>query len=189
MKINRELIGNLMILLSERCKPLYHTKLLKLLYLTDEESARRTGAPLTWLSYNVWQFGPVAEDIYFSKIEGCNKFGDFVRFDALSDEKYIIRPVAVFNDSDFGDGDLQIVEDVIGQYGHLNTKQLVSITHTKGSLWERAKRAGRVQFSAQNRTSPVTLSFSDLLGDDELKRSIYYHTLENMQIQSAVYDL
>ena len=61
MYTNRNLIGNILILLSTRCKPLYHTKLLKLLYLIDEEATKRTGTPLTWLSYNVWQFGPVGE--------------------------------------------------------------------------------------------------------------------------------
>jgi len=187
MKINKELIGNLIVLLSDRCKPLYHTKLLKLLYLIDEEATKRTGAPITWLSYNVWQFGPVAEDVYFSKIEGVNKFSEFIRFDHVSDEKYIIRSVVKFDDAEFSDLDMQIIEDVIGKYGSLNTKQLVEITHNKGSLWEKTKKTYAIQFSGQNKTSPITLNFSELLGDDPFKKTIYYNTLENVELQSTLY--
>ena len=189
MKINKELIGNLIVLLADRCKPLYHTKLLKLIYLVDEESVRKTGTPMTWLSYNVWQFGPVSEDIYFSKIEGVNKFSEFIRFDPISEGKYIIRPVREFADSEFSDLDMQIIEDVIKKYGDLNTKQLIEITHAKGSLWEKTKRKYGVQFSNQNKTSSVTLNFSELLGEDEFKKTIYYNSLETIELQSTLCDV
>ncbi|MDR0865056.1 MAG: SocA family protein [Candidatus Symbiothrix sp.] len=189
MRINKNLIGNIIILLAERCKPLYHTKLLKILYLIDEEATKRTGAPITWLSYNVWQYGPVSEDVYFSKIEGVNKFSEFVKFEHLTGEKYIIRPVADFNDSEFSELDLQIIEDVIREYGHLNAKQLVDIVHSKDSLWEKTKRTVGIQFSGQNKTSPVALNFAELLGDDGFKKTVYYNTLENMELQSTLYDL
>lgn len=186
MKINKDLIGNLIILLSERCKPLYHTKLLKLLYLIDEEATKRLGSPITWLSYSVWQFGPVAEDVYFSKIEGVNKFSQFVRFDHVTDEKYIIRPVSEFDDSEFSNSDLQIIEDVIKKYGNLSTKQLIEITHAKDSLWEKAKKNYDIHFSDQNKTSSITLNFSELLGDDGFKKTIYYSTLENIELRSTL---
>lgn len=189
MKINKRLIGNLIVLLSEKCRPLYHTKLLKLLYLLDEESTKRTGSPVTWLSYNVWQFGPVSEDVYFSKLEGFNKFSEFVRFEHISDGKYIIRPVVKFDDSEFSDLDLQIIEDVVKKFGKLNTKQLIEITHAKDSLWEKTKRASGIQFSELNKTSPVTLDFSDLLDNDGFKKTVYYNTLENIELQSTLYDL
>ena len=186
MKINKGLIGNLIIMLSEHCKPLYHTKLLKLLYLIDEEATKRIGAPITWLSYNVWQFGPVAEDIYFSKMEGVNKFSEFVRFELVSDGKYIIRPINKFDDSDFSDLDLQIIEDVIKKYGHLNTKQLIELTHAKDSLWEKTKKMYDIQFSDQNKTSSISLNFSELLDDDGFKKTIYYNTLENIELSSSI---
>jgi uncharacterized phage-associated protein len=189
MKVNKQLIGNIMILLAERCKPLYHTKLLKLLYLIDEESTKETGTPITWLDYNVWQFGPVAEDVYFSKVEGYNKFSEFVRFHPVSDNKYIIRPVSEFDDSEFSDRDLEIIKEVIEKYGNLNTKQLIEITHSEGSIWERTKRKFEIQFSEQNKTSAVTLNFSELIRSDDYKKNTYYDTLEFKQMQSAIYDL
>jgi len=186
MKINKELIGNLLILLSEQCKPLYHTKLLKLLYLIDEESVKKTGAPITWLSYSVWQFGPVSEDIYFSKIDGFNKFHGFVKFDHISGNKYIVRSVSSFDDSEFSDLDLRIIKDTLIRYGHLNTKQLIEITHSKDSLWEKTKKKYGIQFSGQNKTSSITLDFSNLLTDDGFKKTVYYNTLENIELQSTL---
>jgi uncharacterized phage-associated protein len=188
MKINKNLIGNIMVLLAERCKPLYHTKLLKILYLIDEEATKKTGAPITWLSYNVWQYGPVSEDVYFSKIEGLNKFADFVRFDHIKGDQYIIKPITAFDDSDFSELDLQIIDDIIVKYGHLNAKQLVDIVHAKGSLWEKTKSASDIQFSKQNKTSPVTLNFAELLQEDNFKKTVYYNTLENIEVQSTLHE-
>jgi uncharacterized phage-associated protein len=188
MRINKNLIGNIIILLADRCKPLYHTKLLKILYLIDEEATKRTGAPITWLSYNVWQYGPVSEDVYFSKINGLNKFSEFIRFEHVTGEKYIIKPVSQFDDTDFSELDLHIIDYVIKEYGHLNSKQLVNILHSKNSLWEKTKRMAGIQFSEQNKTSPITLNFAELLDNDGFKKTVYYNTLENIELQSTLYD-
>jgi len=183
MCTNRNLIGNTIVLLSLHCKPLYHTKLLKLLYLIDEESTKRTGTPLTWLSYNVWQFGPVAEDVYHSKWEGLNKFSEFVRFDEVADGKILVKPIAEFDDSSFSELDLQIINDIIEQYGCLTAKQLIDIVHSRDSLWEKTRQQANIHFSAQNQTSSIPLDFSELLSDDGFKKTIYYSTLENLELQ------
>ena len=187
MKINKDLIGNISIFLAENCsKPLYHTKLLKLLYLIDEEATKRTGSPITWLTYNVWQFGPVSEDIYFSKQKGYNKLSQFVKFEDTGNNAFIIRPVARFDRSEFTDLDLEIITDIVAKYGRKTVKQLIEITHEKGSLWETTKRKADIQFTGDNKTSNVTLNFADLLGDDGLKKTIYYSTLENIDLQSTL---
>jgi len=50
-------IGNLLNYLSTRIPNLNMTKALKLLYLIDETSYMRTGVPVTWLDYKVWEMG------------------------------------------------------------------------------------------------------------------------------------
>jgi len=187
MKINKGLIGNISIFLAECCnKPLYHTKLLKLLYLIDEEATKRTGAPITWLTYNVWQFGPVSEDIYFSKQKGYNKLSGFVRFEDTGNNTIIIKPLAQFDCSELTDQDMTIINDVVDKYGHMNTQQLIDITHAKGSLWAKTKKRAGIQFSGDNKTSDVTLDFVELLGDDGFKKTIYYSTLENIELQATL---
>jgi len=187
MKVNKDLIGNISVFLAERCsKPLYHTKLLKLLYLIDEEAAKRSGAPITWLSYNVWQYGPVSEDIYFSKQKGYNKLSEFVRFENTGKDAYVIKSIVQFDRSELTDLDMEIINDVVDKYGHMTVKQLIDITHAKGSLWETTKKRAGIQFSGDNKTSDVTLNFAELLGDDGFKKTIYYSTLENIELQSTL---
>jgi uncharacterized phage-associated protein len=186
MKINKDLIGNIVIFLAERCKPLYHTKLLKLLYLIDEEATKRTGTPITWLSYNVWQFGPVSEDVYFSKLEGCNKLSEFVSFENVRNNSFIIKPIIEFNDAEFSELDLEIINEVVEKYGSMTTKQLVDITHAKGSLWDETKKKSDIQFSENNKTSDITLNFLNLIEDDGFKKSVYYATMENVELASTL---
>ncbi|GHT38797.1 hypothetical protein AGMMS49965_03180 [Bacteroidia bacterium] len=186
MKVNKNLIGNLAILLAERCKPLSHTKLLKLLYLIDEESTNRTGAPMTWLSYNVWQYGPVSEDIYFSKMEGYNKLSEFVRFDILPDNTVVITPIAEFSNDEFCELDIEIINGIVEKYGSKTAKQLVDMTHAAGSLWERTKSRHGIQFTESNKTSDITLNFVDLIENDGFKKSVYYGTVENIELASTL---
>jgi len=185
MKANKNLIGNLIVLLSERCNPLYHTKLLKLLFLIDEASVKKNGYPVTWLSYQVWQHGPVTPDVYNSKFEGQNRFSEFVEFKNAGENKFIIKPIIKFSDDEFSDLDLEIIEDVIAQYGHLNSNKLVDIVHAKGSLWHTIKERENLHFSEKDKTSNVELNFTELL-DSDFKRTLYYSTLENVELQSTL---
>lgn len=185
MKANKELVGNLIILLAGKCRPLYLTKLLKLLFLIDEEAVKRTGAPITWLSYQAWQFGPVVEDIFYSKNTGHNRFNEFVAFRNIQDNKCIIDPVAEFDDSEFSDLDLEIINDVFEKYGLLNTSELVKIVHAKNSLWHTTIEREGIQFSEDNKTSEIELDFTEQIKDD-FKKTVYYSTLENMEIKSTL---
>ena len=186
LRANKELIGNLMVLIANRCKPLYHTKLLKLLYLIDEESTLKTGAPITWLEYNAWQYGPVAEDIYYSKNIGYNKFNQYVQFTYIYENKYIVRPIIDFCDSDFTDRDLTIIHEVLDKYGHMNTKELIGITHAEGSLWDKTVKTADIRFSPNNRTSDIPLDFAELIGNDGFKRTIYCTAMENIELQATL---
>jgi len=161
-------------------------QVLKILYLIDEESTKRTGTPITWLSYNVWQFGPVAEDVYHSKWKGLNKFSEFVCFDEVAEGNFLVKPVVEFDDSEFSELDLQIINDVIEQYGHLTANQLVNIVHSENSLWKKTKQRANIHFSEQNKTSTVSINFAELIKDDSFKKTIYYCTLENLEFQSTL---
>jgi uncharacterized phage-associated protein len=186
MKVNKNLIGNILILLANNCRPLYLTKALKLLYLIDEEAVKKTGAPITWLSYNVWKFGPVTEDVFYSKSAGQNKFANFVRFESSSENKYIIKATAEFENSEFTKMDLEIIHYVIDQYGHLNSQELVRIVHKKGSLWYDTKEKNNIVFTKENSTSDIELNFAELLNNDGFKKTAFYCTLENIELQSTL---
>jgi uncharacterized phage-associated protein len=180
IRTNKELIGNLMILLANACKPLYHTKLLKLLYLIDEESVKRTGVPITWLNYKAWMHGPVTEDVYYSKIKGHNKFSDYVSFNDMANGSCIIKPVAQFDDGEFSDLDLQVINDILKLYGGKTARQLVDLTHQPDSLYDIAKKKHGIEFSEDNCTSEIEIDFQQLLDSDSRKAEFNY-ALENMK--------
>lgn len=180
IKVNKELIGNLMILLAERCKPLYHTKLLKLLFIIDEESVKKTGVPITWLDYKIWQHGPVSDDVFYSKLTGHNKFSEYVSFNHLKDGSCIIKSISTFNDGEFCDLDLEIINNVIDKYGDKSSRELVELTHRTGSIYDETKKKYGIEFSGENRTSDIEINFRDLL-DSCSKKAAYQYALENMQ--------
>lgn len=187
IQVNKELIGNLIIRLSEDCKPLYHTKLIKLLYLIDQESTMVKGTPMTWLDYKAWKLGPVSPELYYSKNRGFNKFGEFVRFESVGkNNSYIVKAVKPFDDSVFSTWDLEIMEDVIRKYGRLNTNELIRLTHEKGSLWSKVVETSKIRFSPTNQTSDASLNFLELIKEDDYKKTVYYATLENLEIQSTL---
>lgn len=180
IKANKELIGNLITLLAERCKPLYITKLLKLLFLIDEESVLKTGVPITWLDYKIWQLGPVADDVFYSKLPGYNKFSEYVSFNHTGDGSCIVKPISTFNDGEFCDLDLEIIHNIIQKHGKKSSRELVEVTHREGSIYDMTKKKYCIEFSEANRTSDIEINFRDLL-DSDSKKAAYQYALENIQ--------
>ena len=187
IQTNKELIGNLIILLAERCKPLYHTKMMKLLFLIDQEATLEKGAPITWLEYKAWKFGPVSQDLFYSKNGGYNKFSNYVSFDKKEKSfSVIVKPVKDFDDSEFSEWDLEIIDKVIGLYGQKTTEELIQLTHEKDSLWDKTVKRTGVKFSIENKTSDEVLNFLELIDNDDYKKSIYFSTLENLELKSTL---
>lgn len=119
MQINKDLVGNLIILLADRCKPLYHTKLMKLLFFIDQEATKTKGTPITWLDYKAWRLGPVSPELFYSKNKGFNKFSQFVNFESTgTNNACIVKPIKAFDDSEFSEWDLEIIDNVIQEYGN-----------------------------------------------------------------------
>ena len=185
LKLNKALVGNLILFLAEHCQPLCQTKLLKLLYLVDEEATKRYGTPITWLPYRVWKLGPVAKDVFFAKYPGTNLFDRYVKFEQQG-TTCMVKPVATFDDSEFSDLDMEVISDIVKKYGHLTAKKLVAITHRKGSLWSNTKERKHISFTAENSTSEEELDFSELL-DSGMKKTVYYNALESKRIESDAY--
>src|SRR6186713_76514 len=80
-----EKVGNGIIYLAERIKPLYKTKVLKLLYLLDEASVKEVGIPMFALEYRAWRMGPVSKEIYVDIDDGPHLLKAHIR--VLRDEK------------------------------------------------------------------------------------------------------
>lgn len=189
MAVNKDLIGNLIIYITDYCKnnsaPLFQTKLLKLLYLIDEESVIKNGAPITWLDYAVWQKGPVPSDIYFSKVAHMNKLNEYVSFEDRAN-RYLIVKKTEFKNTYFSEIDLSIIDNVLTKYGNKTSGELIDITHKEGSLWSKIVEEKNIRFTPDNHTSNEYIDFSLLIIGDKFKQFSYWAARECLETKLSL---
>ena len=77
----------------------FHTQLIKLLYLIDETAIKANGIPITWLDYKAWQFGPVAPETYYIKYKK-SVFDSFISLyeNNIGENKLLLFPKVDFDD-------------------------------------------------------------------------------------------
>jgi uncharacterized phage-associated protein len=197
-------IGNLVRLYSSRVEHLSLTKLLKLLYLTDETAVRETGTPITWLEYRAWKNGPVPADIY-QEIKHNERFAIGTHFISLDDyvkiertknprrdeqEEIFIRPKGETDMGIFSDYEAELFERIIKEYGHLNAKQLVEMLHRQGSLWHKVVEENQLalNFELFQNTSNCIIDFSDLIEDDEMLKMAAHSAFESLYFHKSLYE-
>jgi uncharacterized phage-associated protein len=194
-------IGSALNLMSQKLGPTYLTKALKLLYILDETSVKETGVPVTWLEYKVWKMGPVPFQLY-SRLKNNisldflppNELDNFIQVidvpnpvqpGGISKE---IRPVGEFVDDVFSDYEVELLEAVIKDYGHLTATELINKLHEEGTLWHKIVKDESLdrEFALQSNTSNHTIPFTDLIGDDPLKELAYRSAYEANQFYSEL---
>lgn len=183
VEVNREKIGNLLIYLAEKLKPLYHTKLIKLLYLIDEESVRNSGVPVTWLDYKVWQYGPVSPPIYEIHYKD-NCFAEFIN---CEQNKYgrLISPKKDFSDDEFSKYELGVIDNIIKKYKGVNAEGLVDQTHGANTLWSITKEENNIEFDSEiAKISNYSIDLSRLVKDDEMKMDNYLGAQDLMSLKA-----
>jgi uncharacterized phage-associated protein len=188
---NKDKIGNLMILLAGTLSPLYHTKLIKLLYLIDETAVKDDGIPVTWLDYKVWQYGPVAPETYFIK-DNDHLFAKYIHT-KKSENGTLIVPVSPFNENSFSEYELEIINQVISKYGSLSSEDLVQLTHEKNSLWYKTKLENDLDFeNSIANVSDISIDLKRLVANDEQKLSKYEGAYEmlcfNLPSERSTYE-
>lgn len=127
-------IGNAAVYIATHAKNVSKTKLLKLLYLMEERSALRYHQPFLGLSYEVWQAGPVAKDVYIDISDGGVMLAPYIKIVNDDDAQYVVA-AKPFDEDDFSANEIRLMDEVLAEYGEKTAKELVAITHRKGSLW------------------------------------------------------
>lgn len=196
-------IGNLLNYLSTRIPQLSMTKALKLLYLIDETAYMRTGVPVTWLDYKVWEMGPVAEELY-----------NELRFDQklvmhdkpLSLETFIqtekkegpegqvqvtLLPNGNYSLDEFAAFEIELIENIVDRFGTYTAKQLIQLLHEKNTLWHKCVSDNELQlnFKVYSKKSNHTIDFSELIKDDPLLQMAAQAAYESMQFQEEMNNL
>lgn len=188
-------IGNLLSYLGTRIPNLNMTKALKLLYLIDETSYMRTGVPVTWLDYKVWEMGPVAEELYNEL-----RFGhSFVQNgEAINLEQFIetrktngkgqmqitIHPKKDFDLSAFSIFEKELINNVIDRFGSYSSKQLIELLHEEDTLWHQYVSDHNLQlnFRVYGKKSNHSIDFAALIKDDPFLQMSAQSAFESMQM-------
>lgn len=133
-KTDKEKLGNTVVYIASHTSNLSKTKLLKLLYFMEEYSVRRFHTPFLGLPFEVWQAGPVVKDVFIDLSETPVILDGYVTKQIKGDATYIL-PIKEFCDDEFSDNDLVVMQEVVKRYGNKTAKELVALTHKKGTLW------------------------------------------------------
>lgn len=196
-RVQREKLGNILIYISDRTKSnkgVYPslTKVLKLLYLIDETSVKKSGVPITWLDYYAWKRGPVASDVYF-EVERLKKkqvidtdltLDDFITSDTQEHKssKYTsITPKKEFNDRIFSKYEMNVINEVLKKYGKKKAQDLEDETHKEGTLYDSAVKNNNLQtvFKIKG-DSKVVIEFIHLIENDPLRLLAYKSAYESL---------
>lgn len=173
-------IGNAIIYLAEKIRPLPKTKLLKLLYLLEEASVKKWGCPFLNLRFDVWRLGPVSRDIFVELSSEPALLKDYIECVEDGDSRLVL-PKRPFSDDEFSDNELALLHLVVQKYGHLTGKKLIQFTHNKHSLWfNTAQRNQVLEYLEQGvlNSTDYQIDFSELLQEEPERKAFYLETKE-----------
>ncbi|WP_019038362.1 Panacea domain-containing protein [Psychroflexus tropicus] len=168
-------VGNAIVYLSNKIPNLSKTKALKLIYILDELSIKKSGIPYFNLKYKVWKFGPVSEEIFIDLSSETTLLKKYI--ERSSDEgTTIIRPISDFNDDEFSDNDIDLLDFVVERFGQQTAKELVSYTHRKTSPWYNTALENSVLQlleSEEINNTEILIDMGLLVSHDDRKKMVY----------------
>jgi uncharacterized phage-associated protein len=177
---SRQKLGNTVLYIAQHAKYPYKTEILKLLYLMEELSVRQYNTPFLGIPFSVWRLGPVSVDVFEELSDGPVILGDFITLQ-FNGQGVRVTPVAgrEFNDDEFSDNDISVMEKVMKKYGGMDSESLIALTHKEGSLWyETAKEHGLLQDFEQKRANSSNIVIDMARGLCPDARNMYEETLE-----------
>lgn len=167
-----EKIGNAIIYISDKLGPLRKTQILKLLYLLDERSIIRSGIPFFNLDYKLWKYGPVTQTIFVDLSDNLDLLSKFLNKDTNNE----FTPVVTFNDDEFSDNDIKLMDTLIDEFKYHNSTELVDFTHLKGSLWYKTAVENNCLddlIKGRINNTDFYLNLKNLIADDQFKMERY----------------
>jgi uncharacterized phage-associated protein len=178
--VQLEKIGHTVIYLSQKITSLSKTKLLKLLYILDEISIKKSGLPFVNLKYKVWKFGPVSEEIFIDLSSETTLLSKYIK-NTNNEGVGEICPKIAFSDDEFSDNDIDLMNFVIEKYGNASAKELVSYTHRVNSPWHTTAKENSVLHLLEKEeinNTELLIDMSTLIAHDPRKMEIYSEYLE-----------
>ena len=174
---NRQKLGNAVSYIAKNAKYPYKTEVLKLLFLMEERMVQQYHIPFLGLQFSVWRLGPVSVDVFEELSDGPSLLEDYISLE-FNGQGIRVTPKKDFEDDEFSDAELKVMEQVMATYGKMNSEELVDETHRDGGLWQlTAKEHGLLEDFEQKRanSSAVVIDMGRQLCPDD--RAFYEETL------------
>lgn len=186
--VNQSKNGKLLAYIASRLPNIHLRKLLKVIYLIDEEFTRHRGFPLTWFDYYAWAKGPVAPDVYGVK---NGAFSKYVKAEKNRQGKWIVNSVEpheflIYNEmTEFSEAEIELVDKILSECADKSADILTEITHASDSLWSKAVRDHHLTFE-DAMTSDAPIDLSALVSDDPVLSEVFDEAKWNMQFQAML---
>ena len=100
----------------------------------------------------------------------------------LEDGSIVIKPITDFNDDEFSDNDLELLDFVIKEFGNKTAKELVCYTHRKNSPWyNTAVRNSVLEMLEKEEinNTELLIDMTELVCHDKRKKEIYKDFIES----------
>lgn len=181
-------LGNALIYLIDQMGSLPKTSLLKLVYILEEKSIEKRSMPFFNLDFEVWQFGPVCQDLYVEFTEEPTILKSYIK-KRNTRNGFVFDKVNNFNDDEFSDSDILLMDEILNEFSRLNSKELVEYTHRKNSLWYNTAKENGVLEILLNKKKPTTdikINFEDLIKNDAVKLDFYNEYKEFLSFVSSL---
>lgn len=141
----KQKLGNTIVYIARKKSNLSKTQLLILLYLMEERMALKYHIPFIGIPFEVWQIDPVAKDVFVDLSDSPYLLKNFVKTD-FKDGGTFIEAIADFDDNEFSECEIEMMDEILAKYGNMTVSDLVSETHKEGTLWYRtAVRTGLLE--------------------------------------------
>ena len=108
-----------------------------MLFLMEERMVELHHVPFLGIQFSVWRLGPVSVDVFEELSDGPALLEDFISLE-FNGQGIRVTPKKEFEDDEFSDAELHVMEQVMAQYGGMNSEELVELTHQDGGLWKQS---------------------------------------------------
>lgn len=174
-------LGNAIVYLSNSVGDFSKTKILKLLFLLEESSIKKFGHPFFGFDFQLWKFGPVLNDVFIDLSEdSLTLLKDYIK--RVDGNKSEFEPITEFNDDEFSDNDVILMDTIIKFAKNKTANDLVKHTHNETSLWRQcAINYGVLEQLETQKTSSTQylIDFSLLFKENSFMKERYTTSIEN----------
>ena len=172
----KDKVGNAIRFFGKHISSLSKTKVLKLIYFLDEHSIKKYGIPFFNFDYKLWKNGPVEQTLFNDLSDGKTVlFVDYLDIVNESDQTWI-EPKGEFNDDEFSDAEIEILEEVTQKLGHKTATYLCKLTHREGTPWWITAEEQGIRLELENeqiKSTEYIINVASLIEGDAQKKAIY----------------